>query len=291
MEVVYHLGAHCTDDGLLVGTLLKNRSRLLESGVVVAYPGRYRTAMREALQMLDGAAAGSELQETLLDAITDEDSIGRLVLSNENFLGVAPRAVGAGQLYPMAEARAAGLRRLFPDAACRFFLAIRNPAAFLPAILARLRDTDYDRFMEGTDPQALRWSDMVARLRMGAPDAPLTVWCDEDTPLIWPEVLEGVAGVDPEVPLVGGDGRLASVMAPQGLAAMRGYLAANPAPTVALRRRVAAAFLDKFALDEAIEEELDLPDWTAAHVARLTEAYEADTARIAAMEGVRFLSP
>lgn len=291
MEVVYHLGAHCTDDGLLVGTLLKNRSRLREEGSIVAYPGRYRTALREALQMLDGAAAGPELQETLLDTVTEEDSIGRLVLSNENFLGVAPRAVWAGQLYPMAQARAAGLRRLFPDAGCHFFLAIRNPAAFLPAVFARLRDIEYDRFMEGTDPHALRWSDMVARLRAGAPDAALTVWCDEDTPLIWPEVLAGVAGVGPDLPLVGGDGRLAAVMAPQGLAALQGYLAANPPPTVDLRRRVAAAFLDKFALDEVIEEELDLPQWTAGHVARLSEAYEADTARIAAIEGVHFLAP
>lgn len=291
MDVIYHLGAHCTDDGLLVGTLLKNRPLLSQGGVVVGAPGRFRTPLREALQMLDGASASPELQETLLDSITEEDSIDRLVLSNENFLGVVPRAIGAGLFYPMAEARAAGLRGLFPEAGCEFFVAIRNPAAFLPAVFAQLRDADYGRFMEGTDPHALRWSDMIARLRAGAPDAPLTVWCDEDTPLIWPEVLRAVAGADEAVPISGGDGRLAEVMTPQGLAKLQAYLAENPAPTITHRRRVAAAFLEKFALDEALEEEFDLPQWTEGHVERLSEAYEADTAVIAAMEGVRFLAP
>jgi hypothetical protein len=291
MDVIYHLGAHCTDDGLLVGTLLKNRSVLAEQEVVVGAPGRYRTALREALQLLDGAPADAALQETLLDTITDEDRIGRLVLSNENFLGVAPRTVGEGRLYPLAEARAAGLRALFPAAGCAFFVAIRNPAAFLPAVLAQLRDTDYERFMEGSDPHGLRWSDMLARLRAGAPDAALTVWCDEDTPLIWPEVLRAVAGVGPGVPLTGEDGRLAEAMTPQGLSSLTGYLAANPAPTVDHRRKVTAVFLEKFAANAALEEEFDLPQWTEGHVERLSAAYEADMAVIAAMEGVRFLVP
>jgi hypothetical protein len=291
MDVIYHLGAHCTDDGLLVGTLLKNRARLAEEEVVIGSPGRFRTPLREVLQMLDGAEAGPELQETLLDTITDQDRIGRLVLSNENFMGVAPRAVGEGRFYPLAGARAAGLRALFPQAGCEFFLAIRNPAAFLPAVLAQLRDPDYERFMEGTDPHGLRWSDVVAQLRAGAPDAGVTVWCDEDTPLIWPEVLRAVAGVGPGVPLSGEDGRLAEALTPQGLSSLSGYLAANPAPTVTHRRRVTSVFLEKFPADAAVQEEFDLPEWTEGHVERLGAAYEADMAVIGAMEGVRFLVP
>lgn len=289
MKVIFHIGAHCTDDGQLVGTLLKNRARLAEAGVVVAYPGRYRTQLREALQALDGAPASAELQQTLLDSIVDEDAIGRLVLSNEHFLGTTGRALGAGQLYPMAEARAAGLRNLFPDADCAFHLALRNPAAFLPAVFARLRDLDYDGFVAGTDPLTLRWSDMVARLRAGAPDVPLTVWCDEDTPLIWPEVLRGVAGVGPEVELVGETGRLAQVMTREGLERLDAYLQARPAANAGVRQRITAAFLDKFARDEALEEELELPGWTHAYVEALTTAHEADLEVIEGMEGVTLL--
>ena len=290
MKVVFHIGAHCTDDGQLVGTLLKNRARLAEAGAVVAYPGRYRTLLRETLQALDGAPAPAELQQTLLDSIVDEDAVGRLVLSNEHFLGTTARALGAGQLYPMAEARAGALCNLFPGAVCEFHLAIRNPAAFLPAVFGRLRDIDYGSFTAGTDPLTLRWSDMVGRLRAGAPGVPLTVWCDEDTPLIWPEVLRGVAGAGPEMELVGENGRLAEVMTREGLQRLDAYLQARPPADAGMRRRITAAFLDKFARDEALEEELELPGWTHAYVEALTAAFEADLAVIAGMDGVTFLS-
>ena len=290
MEVVYHIGAHCTDDGQLIAALLKNRTALLERGVVVGYPGRYRTPLREAIHSLRGAPASPELQQTLLDTIATEDRIDRLVLSNEHFLGTTPRALGGGVLYPLAEARAASLANLFPGAGCELHLAIRNPAAFLPAVVGRVRDMDADTLLAGIDPMALAWSDVVARLRAGAPRAKLVVWCDEDTPLIWPEVLRSVAGAGDDLPLAHGEGRLAEVMSRDGMARMEAWLAAHPPVSITHRRRVAAAFLDKYALDEALEEEMDLPGWTAAHVAALTEAYDADTARIAAMEDVTFLT-
>jgi len=289
MQVVFHLGAHCTDDGLLVNTLLKNRARLAEAGVIVAYPARYRPILRDTVQALGGAVPGPELQQNLLDAMVDEDAIGRLVLSNEHFLGTAPRAVGAGCLYPMAQARAAAYCALFPGAACEFHLAIRNPAAFLPAVFGRLRDVKYSTFIAGTDPLGLRWSDTVERLRAGAPRAAITVWCDEETPLIWPEVLRSVAGVGPEVPLVGESGRLAQVMSRPGLERLEAYLGARPPAEPPVRQRITAAFLDKFARDEALEEELELPGWTHAFVEELTATYEADLQRIARIDGVTVL--
>lgn len=290
MEVVYHIGAHCTDDGQLIAALLKNRSALLERGVVVGYPGRYRTPLREAIHSLRGAPASPELQQTLLDTIATEDAIGRLVLSNEHFLGTTPRALGGGRLYPLAEARATALANLFPDAPCELHLAVRNPAAFLPAVVGRLRDSDARAVLEGLDPMALRWSEVVVALRAGAPRARLTVWCDEDTPLIWPEVLRSVSGVPADMALAHSEGRLVEVISRDGMDRMQAWLAAHPPVNVTHRRRVAAAFLDKYAVDDALEDEMDLPGWTADHVAALTEAYDADTARIAAMEGVTFLA-
>ena len=51
------------------------------------------------------------------------------------------------------------------------------------------------------------------------------------------------------------------------------------------------AFLDKYALEEKIEEELDLPGWDGAYVDMLTEIYEDDLEIIAAMPSVRLLTP
>jgi hypothetical protein len=54
---------------------------------------------------------------------------------------------------------------------------------------------------------------------------------------------------------------------------------------------VVAAFLDKFADEAAIEEELDVPGWDTPLVDRLSALYDADIETIAAMDGVTFIAP
>ncbi len=56
------------------------------------------------------------------------------------------------------------------------------------------------------------------------------------------------------------------------------------------RRRVMTAFLDKFALEEQIEEELELPGWNNALVDDLTEAYDEDVFRIERIPGVQVIA-
>jgi hypothetical protein len=120
---------------------------------------------------------------------------------------------------------------------------------------------------------------------------PLTVWCDEDTPLIWPDVLRHVAGHAASTALEDADAIVAAIMAPEGFARMQAYLASHPPQTGVQRRRIVSAFLDKFALPERIDMELDLPGWTAETVAALTAAYDKDCVRIARTPGVRFILP
>ncbi len=55
MRIVYHLGAHCTDDERLVRCLLKNRGTLAEQGIVVPGPTRYRNLLRDTAATLKGA--------------------------------------------------------------------------------------------------------------------------------------------------------------------------------------------------------------------------------------------
>ena len=52
-----------------------------------------------------------------------------------------------------------------------------------------------------------------------------------------------------------------------------------------------AAFLDKFAIEDALEEELDMPDWTDELVEQMTEIYDADVAQIQQIPGIRMLLP
>ncbi|PTW50872.1 hypothetical protein [Rhodovulum kholense] len=289
MDVVFHIGAHCTDDDLLVRSLIRNRETLAAHGVAVPDPQSYRPVLREMLVALRGAPASDEMQTAMLQAALDGKTAKRLVLTNPSFLCMPQKALAQHMLYPMAGEKAHWLAQLFPGARQSFLFGLRNPATFVPALFALSKERDFAAFIAGADPVRLSWKDTVQRIRNALPGAELTVWCNEDTPLIWPDLMQVAAG-DGAMDLAGGDAVLAKVMTPAGLARLNGFLADSPALDPAARRRAAAAFLDKYAIPEAVEEEIDLPGWTGELIETLTDRYAEDIAAIAAMPGIRFLA-
>ena len=59
---------------------------------------------------------------------------------------------------------------------------------------------------------------VMTKIKAENPGIPLTVWCDEDTPLIWTEVLQAVAGHDPDLVLEESDELLAQLLlAPEAI--------------------------------------------------------------------------
>ena len=291
MEIAYHFGAHSTDEGRLMKALLKNREMLSRKGIIVPPPGRYRVALRKTVEALAGAPADEDTQEKLLDAMVEEDHPHRIVLFNENFLTTIPRIFDGSTWYENAGQKTAGLANLFPAADAQIFMAIRNPATLLPALAARAPEGDYAGLLQGADPMALRWSEVIGRMRAEAPGASLTVWCNEDTPLIWAQLLQELAGVESMTPMEGQDDLLAEIMTPEGLQRCREYLRTRPPATEVQRRKVIAAFLDKFAIPEELEETVDIPGWDEATVEALTEAYDEDVYAISRMEGVTLVTP
>lgn len=289
MRIVFHLGAHCTDEERLVRCLLKNRQTLSTQGISVPGPARYRALLRDTAIALKGQAANRDTQSLVLDQIMDEDQANRLILSWDNFLSF-PQWVLKDRLYPAAAERVRAFARIFPDYEAEFHLAIRNPATFLPDLFAKQRDKSYEEFMLGADPLLLHWSDVVEDVLQHNPGVPLTIWCDEDTPLIWPEVLQAVSGHAPGTKLEETGELLATIMSPEGMTRMLAYMESHPPQNALQRRRVVSAFLDKFAMPDRVEMELELPGWTEDTVAALSASYQADIARIRSLPGVTFLS-
>lgn len=290
MQVSYHIGAHCTDEDQLVKSLLKNRDILAKEGVMVPGPSRYRPIIGEILNKLDGAKASAETQDILLDSILDVDEADRLVMSQDNFLGVSSRVLEGGEFYPLMAEKAIRLRNMFPDNPVEFFISIRDIATFIPALFEKNGSKDFPSFIRGMDPLGFYWSDVIGALREAVPDCPITVWCNEDTPLIWPEILHEVAGVDAHVRMKGGFDILSGIMANEGMKRLRAYLGTHPPQNEIQRRRILAAFLDKYAVDEAIEHEVDLPGWTGEVVAELSASYDDDVIEIARLPGVTMLT-
>ncbi|MBM2577719.1 hypothetical protein JQC91_15535 [Jannaschia sp. Os4] len=286
MEIAIHLGAHCTDGDRLLRTLGDNRPALLERGVAVPLPGRARPAIRKGIQAMEGGDLEA-VQADLFDTLLGDADADRIVLSYEGFLGAYARVLHGGRLYAEAGMRAGLLQRLFAGHEVTFHMGIRNPATWVPAVYEASTMEDFAAFAAEAAPDAMRWIPPLSDI--AATGAPLTVWCNEDLPLVWPEVLHGVAGS--EAALRGEDAILREIMDAAGFARLQGYMRDNPPPSAAHWRRVATAFLAKYAREEETIEEIDQPGWTEEIVARLTAAYEAELPEVEAIQGVRFLQP
>ncbi|MBT2130085.1 hypothetical protein [Aliiroseovarius lamellibrachiae] len=290
MKFSFHIGAHCTDDEQLLRSLLKNAGLLAEEGVCVPGPSRYRGILADALNKLNGEKADLDTQEMLIEHFVDLENADRIIFGHENFLGAPFRALEGGMLYPLAERNTMRLRNLFPMHQVEFFMGMRDIATLIPALAAKVPEDRLAQLLNGVDPRQLYWSDTLHAMREATPDCPITVWCNEDTPLVWPEILHEVTGLDPHVRLQGGLDVLHQIMAKEGMQRLKAYLDTHPIHNEIQRRRVLAAFLDKFALDDEVNEEITLPGWTEDLMEELSQTYDEDMREIKSISGVSLIS-
>ncbi len=294
MKLILQTGAHYTEQERLTQTLLRNTARFADKGVVMPHPDQFRRLMRDTLNAMHRAPLAPDASEVLMDAFLSEsdlDSPKRVILSDPNFFRTPGTAVQEGRFYPDAAQRMTYVSQLFPEAEIEIFMAIRNPAALLPILHSVAIHPNDAAFWGPREPHDLRWSELLAHLRSSVPEIPITVWCNEDMPLGWSEVLRAIANFDEKEQIAGGFDLLMTIMSTEGMQRFRSYLSNQPAMSEAQRRRVIMAFLDKFALEDEIEEELEMSGWTDELVEELTDIYDADMAAIEEIPGVRLVSP
>ncbi|MFD1883340.1 hypothetical protein [Paracoccus pacificus] len=291
MQIAFHLGAPATDDERLLRALLQNRDTLARYGVEVPAPGRYRDVLREAAASLKGGVASETLQEAMLDAIVDRDDVRRVVFSNPTFLGMPGYSFSTSGMFPRAAMRATGLFNLFPSADIEFHLAICHPGIFLQRVAARVKDRTIPQMVNGVELNHLRWAPAVRALTQAVPHARVVVWCNEDAPFVWPEVMRRVSGVPAAEPMEGDLLMIQRAMRPEGAVALDLALTRRTPQTVQARRAIFAEMLHRFANPEITEETIDLPGWTDVTLDLVDEIYDSDAAEIAATPGVEFIAP
>lgn len=292
MQIVFHIGAHETDADRLIWALRANPNILREAGTVVPRPKQYRRILQDAVNTLQGIQTTPETEVTILDAIQGNAEGDRLVLSNESFLCLPQRVLDDAKLYGRAY-KSEWLRNIFPSAEVVFAIAMRDPASFVPALYRRLGESDdaFEDFLGGIDPHKLVWSDVLTRLTRAAPDARVITWCNEDTPLVWPEILRSVANIPPDAPIEGGYAPARELLTPEGQEQFdKAMSELNPRNHLGIKQ-VVAALLTHFAQEDALEEEIDLPGWTELLMEDLSRNYDADMAQVTALPGVTFISP
>jgi len=291
MQLILHTGAHYTEQERLIKTILRNTEMLSQRGVHVPGPSTYRGLIRDTLNAMSRAPASADARDVLMDVILDDVTANRVILSDPNFFRTAGTAIQRGVIYPAAPSRIAHMAQLFPEDELEMFLAIRNPAGLLPVLYDVAVEKSDEKFWGGRRPQDLRWSETISAIRQAAPEVLMNVWCFEDVPLIWSQIIRDMAALDVQEKIAGGFDLLSTIMSKEGMQRFRSYLESHPEMSEIQKRRVIAAFLDKFALDEEIEEELDMPGWTDALVEELTEIYDEDVAVIERIPGVNLITP
>jgi hypothetical protein len=291
MEIAFHIGANCTDEERLLKSVLRNATTLLAEGIVVPGPSKYRRLLRETIQGLDGAPPKPGTRDILLDAIVEEDDVDRVVMSNDNFVAIPKRVFDDGVFYPQTETKLRTLARLFPKDEISLFIGLRHPASFLQEVARsaeapRLRD-----FLGTLSPLELRWSNIIRRIRNVAPQAQIHVWCNEDTPIIWEDLIRHFSGASPHTPLAGGLDMAARVLTREGLAALEAELSTTPGMDRIQRHEAIAAAIEIHAKPDVMDDDVIYPEIGTRLIDAMSELYDEDIALIDDMEGVELILP
>lgn len=279
-----HLGAHKTATTHMQRALAAKRPALRKVGVDYLPMPKVRALGLPDLHrvLIEADAPRPERRRRLraeLDTLRRRG--GAVALSEENLLGGSPQLLGR-RIYPRAR-RVAGFLSLLGQGenVLHLFLGVRSWDTLLPSAYAEMlrRRRPFAGGFEAVRARALaeppRWSDLVARLKAGAPKATLTLWRYEDYEAHAREAAGLFLGVDP--------GPMDEIPRPRGTAT-------PSAEAVAEAEALSESMPAERRLETVREIFTRLPAETGgkfqpfapAERERLREAYEEDLARIEA---------
>jgi hypothetical protein len=202
------------------------------------------------------------------------------------------RVLDGGSLYRKID-KSSWLRNSFPGAEVEFAVSLRNLATFVPALYETLGgDTpENQNFMQGARPEYLSWFNVIEALYRANPGSRILVWCYEDAPILWPEIMRALSGLPPDTRLEGANDLARRVLTQEGSRAMRAYMDEAPPQSELERREIVADFMAGFAEEDQMEQEITLPGWSEEIMDKLTEAYDRDVERISKLPNVQMMLP
>ena len=297
MDIHIHLGTHFSGTADLIGSFDACATQLSAAGRYAPPERNLRRTVRGALQSLDGMPPIAEEQEKLLKALLpsgDTGGVTQLLLAEESWVGRTPDAFGADMLYGEIAENAGHVVELFAHNSPKISLSLRNPAVFLHHVYHASNMKQYvGPFLERVAPEEISWLPTIEALRKAAPDAPLTLWCYEDSPLIWPRLMRHLTGLD--LCTAAADdkafGPLTEALEPEGFARFRTYLEKHPPQSDLQFEKIVLAFLDKYAHEAFFDETVDLPGWGSAEIEEVTAGYAEDIDALAEQDGITVLLP
>lgn len=291
MQVAIHAGAFFTDEGELIKLLKANTQALRQNEAAIWAFRAYKHTFRPALGPVGDRPPPETTLQNFRNLMPAGRTVNRAILCSETYIGERPTALMDGQFYPQAGSRLALLDQIFSDSQVEIFIGLRNPASYIPRVLMALSAPERERVIRSTDLSCLSWLTTIEDMRDLAPDVQITLWSNEDSPLIRGDVARALIGLQDDVPLNTEYDLLASLVSDAGQREIEQLTQQNLPPNDPELKAGLALIFQEYALPDAIEEEVELPGWDQDIVAAFTELYEQDVARLQSMPEIRFIKP
>ena len=162
----------------------------------IVHPTEYQTLFLEAVNSRAGIwLESAETLKRIAEFAQKAAALNTVAISQHNFFGRAADALRPRKAFPLAQSRVERLSGFLGTCDMTFHLAIASQVEY---ILRMRRMSESDRLKAICDAQ-FSWSELVFRIRRGAPDRHLVVW-DFDLPqavvLPFVEVMLGIRAHD-----------------------------------------------------------------------------------------------
>lgn len=291
MQIILHCGVYSSDTGLLFEALQKNLGNAVPLRTQVIDPEVTRVVLRKLMRAGRDGHLPDNARDILFEVADVRDDTERLILASPAALGTYRDLVAPQVFFPNAVDYLQVVRQIFANDDMAISYAMRNPATLLSSVVRDAKAPNLEQITGPADPMQLRWSELAARLRQAMPDVHMTIWYNEDIPLIWSEILRIMLDLPDDTPLTMAHAPMFKLLQPDDIQKFEDYIAKHPGMIPAQERRVITTFVEKMARPEMIEEEIGIDGWTQDYVDDLTRHYEADQPMVQAVADVRLILP
>ena len=293
MDILLHAGAHPTDNDTLMVSMNNNKPALDRCQVAVPDPVLYRRSLRQAMRQIEGAQFTDELRDMLYDSICGDQPPDTLamVLSVPMLFAPPAQTVAQGVFFPQAVEKLRSAVEVFKNDRIKLFFAIRNPATYLAALMKTCDSNNLSAVTGGSAPETLRWSELFLRLQAHFMDMEITVWCYEDSPFVWQDVIRAVGQVPPNIAIKDTYCLYLHLLSDVGQARFVAYMNKNTNLSAEKKREVMFAFAEKFGRPEIMDQDVSITGLAQEEVDFLTDLYEDDLAKITEIPNVRLIFP
>lgn len=292
MRVNLHIGMHFTRTARLVKAMRENEKVNANHGVISPPVKSYRTKINAELARLDGLPPTRDESRALVSQIMGEGDVRSAILIDEAWSGKIETAFADEMLYSNAGENVRRVVELFQTEDVRLSMALINPATYIAGVLSVKRAVGQARwFVRNVDPASISWKTTVDRLLAEVTDIPVTLWAEEDTPLVWARILRNLGELPQDTEIRAPYAALREVLTPEGMTLFKTFIEKFPPKSPQTEERAIMAFLDKYSAAPVYDPEDGLEGWDAEALATITERYEADIATLAEHPRVTLIQP